>query len=134
MFSIDGVSLLYSGAAVFQAPDDIMRIYFQSKFCAILKYTSQSIAEEKGYFSILPPQIKNRDDLQLINQNILCVSNTGKIVWRIGLCDQLTTHADPYNYIYEEKGHWIAVTDRGHECDLDIETGKVSNTRYFASR
>jgi len=134
MFSVNGNELLFEGHTIYKAPFTVHDPISLAENAVVFSYDPAGYASRKGYFDLPRSGISEVSDLELINRNVMCVSSAGEVIWRIGLCDQLTTHADPYNYIYEEKGHWIAVTDRGHECDLDIETGKVSNTRYFASR
>ena len=81
----------------------------------------------------LSPEIQNEQDFNLINRNVICLDKDGKEIWRIE-APELERRADSFIHVFKNKkdGQWIAISHMGHECNLDIETGKLSNIRYDA--
>lgn len=138
MFEIRDMSLLFNGSAVYEAIDEIQKIVFQDEDRAIIKYRSLGYAQKLGLMkgpAEIWTHITNPEDFKIINQNVLCIDRHGHEVWRIESPVERDRRPDSFIYVVNNKdtgGRWLAVTHLGHECELDINTGKLSNIRHYA--
>lgn len=139
MFAIENNKLLHNKRVIYEAIDKIYTLVFQDCDKAIIKYSSLDYAEEKGYYKnplhIMNPKIENEKDFQIINGNVLCIDKKGQILWRIEP-PALEKNADSFiHFRYEKKKNiWSGTTHMGHECVVDISTGKLLNVDYDATR
>jgi|GEM_PF-2627510 len=137
MFEIQGINLLFNRQVIYQALDEIYEITYQTADDAIILYRSLGYAANKGYMEgprELWSNIEDEEDFKLINRNILCIDKNGHEVWRIESPHLRSRRADSFLHVFKNKedGRWLAISHKGHECDLDINTGKLSNIRRFA--
>ncbi len=138
MFEINGLKLLFNGRCIYEALDKIQEIICQDREKAVIQYRSLGYAQKLGLMQgphEMWLHIINADDFKLINQNVLCIDKNGHEVWRIESPVKNDRRPDSFIYVVNNKdtsGRWLAVTHLGHECELDIHTGKLSNIRHYA--
>ena len=138
MFEIENNKLIYNKDTIYQAIVKIYDIIFQDERQAVIHYRSLDYADKKGYMAVpkeFKPHINDKEDFKHINRNVLCIDKTGKEIWRIE-APELEKKADSFSHVSfnQEKHKWEGRTSAGHEFNLDISTGKLSNIRYDAAK
>ena len=139
MFKINGNKLLLNNKTIYEAIDKIYEIVFEDPDKVVIKYFSLDYAENKVNMEHpreLWPNIEDEEDFKLINRNVLCIDKNGNEVWRIEAPHLKDRRPDSFIHAFKNKndGRWIAISHMGHECDLDINTGKLSNIRHYATK
>lgn len=70
--------------------------------------------------------------LSEVNQNIVRVDSTSKILWRVVAAPDGIYERAPYANIYfDEKGNFKAGCWGGPEYGIDIETGKIISKNFM---
>lgn len=123
LYNIDNKNVFFNGKKIFEAPMDIYTILSNSfNDSAVIVYDAEPLLPDGPYPISLPPKLDDPELQRAINQNILCIDQTGNILWRVEESSQYPVF---FNDIFERAGGIWAHRVDSYDVHIDRQTGRV---------
>ncbi len=129
-YKVDKNKLLIDDKVVFTAPGEILDTLVNTfnNETILLIYNAYQYVPDKDKPHVYR-RAENPEQQELINQNVLCVNESGDIVWRIEPTDELPEFH--YRFIKNREGLdglWVYRAD-AWEFKIDPQNGKILDKR-----
>jgi len=125
-FTVQNNKLYRDGVEIYEAPaeiDDTLISKFNTEAIMIIYDGFRLLPAD--YHDITNPVLKDKELQKLINQNVLCLDQTGNILWRIESSGNRPV--DHVRFIKKRpdlEGLWVYRRD-AEEYKIDPENGKI---------